>query len=171
MPDLAQLSTVSPLFRKLASDKALHRLRVLVVAPSRIRHFLFAQGGNLRPTVGDLVQRGVMRGLGLERRWRDGLYFYSPQVNKFACCRSDIHLSIWALLVGETILDLSAPRSCLCLPINIFPSWFSSMRPFKGPPHCSSCFARRRVLLITYFTHTSAGRPSAEMALTTRSDC
>ncbi|KAF8514756.1 hypothetical protein JB92DRAFT_2917714 [Gautieria morchelliformis] len=79
LPDLAQLSTISPRLRNLASDKALHRLRVLVVAPSRIRHFLFAQGGSLRPTVGDLVQRGVMRGLGMERRWRHGLYFSSPQ--------------------------------------------------------------------------------------------
>lgn len=80
LPDLAQLSTISLLFRKLASDPALHRLRVLVVAPSRIRHFLFARDGNMRPTVGDLVRRGVMRGLGIERRWRNGLYFYSPQV-------------------------------------------------------------------------------------------
>ncbi|KAF8585125.1 hypothetical protein K439DRAFT_1388677 [Ramaria rubella] len=79
LPDLAYLATLSPLFSKLASDKALHRLRVLVVAPSRIRHFLFAEGGTLRPTVRDLVQRGVMRGLGIERRWKHGLYFYSPQ--------------------------------------------------------------------------------------------
>jgi hypothetical protein len=58
-----------------------HRLRV--VSPSRVNHHLFGkspQGHALRPTVIDLVRRGVMRGLDLERRWRVGAYFYSLSV-------------------------------------------------------------------------------------------
>jgi hypothetical protein len=34
----------------------------------------------MRPTVPDLVQRNVMRGLQIERRWRMGAYLYSAQV-------------------------------------------------------------------------------------------
>ena len=81
LPDLAQLSSISSIFASIASDPALHRLRLLVIAPSRIDHFLCAAGGSLRSNVGDLIHRGVMRGLGIERRWRNGLYLYSPQVN------------------------------------------------------------------------------------------
>jgi len=80
LPDLACLSQISPYLGRLASDPALHRIRILVVAPSRVSHSLFAigpQGVALRPTVGDLVHRGVMRGPGIERKWRMGLYFYS----------------------------------------------------------------------------------------------
>jgi len=83
LPDLACLSRLSPYLSQLASDPALHRIRILVVAPSRVSHSLFAlgpQGVALRPTVGDLVRRGVMRGPGIERKWRMGLYFYSTHV-------------------------------------------------------------------------------------------
>ena len=80
LPELQYLASLSPLLRHLSQDRALHRTRILVVAPSRIQHALFAYGGSLRPTVADLVHSGVMRGLGIERRWRHGLYFYSPQV-------------------------------------------------------------------------------------------
>lgn len=79
LPDLAQLSSISPLFNNIASDPALNRLRIFKVAPSRIDHFLCAERRTLRPTVADLVQRGIMRGFGLERRWKNGLYLYSPQ--------------------------------------------------------------------------------------------
>lgn len=80
LPDLACLSRLSLYFARVAADPALHRVRILVVAPSRVSHSLFAvdpQGVYFRPTVGDLVHRGVMRGPGIERKWRMGLYFYS----------------------------------------------------------------------------------------------
>jgi len=87
LPDIACLSRLSPYLGRLASDPALHRVRILVVAPSRVSHSLFAlgpQGVAFRPTVGDLVQRGVMRGPGIERKWRAGLYFYSTHsVNQY----------------------------------------------------------------------------------------
>jgi hypothetical protein len=85
LPDLAALAQVSPLLARLSSDPALHRIRILVVAPSRVSHSLFGQspqGVPLRPTVGDLVLRGVMRGLGISRRWRAGAYFYSHHVRR-----------------------------------------------------------------------------------------
>ncbi|KAF7436485.1 hypothetical protein PC9H_003318 [Pleurotus ostreatus] len=80
LPDLASLSQVSPLFKELASDQALHNNRIRIITPSRVNHSLFgqsAEGVALRPTVGDLVHRGVMRGLNIERRWRTGTYLYS----------------------------------------------------------------------------------------------
>ncbi|EIM92194.1 uncharacterized protein STEHIDRAFT_47225 [Stereum hirsutum FP-91666 SS1] len=81
IPDLAALSKLHPYFSLLTSDPLLHRTRLLVVAPSRVSHALFAlgpQGLPLRPTVADLVHWGVMKGFNIERRWRMGLYFYSP---------------------------------------------------------------------------------------------
>lgn len=53
---------------------------MLVVAPSRLSHSLFGigpEGLPLRPTVSDLIRRGVIKGLDIERRWRAGLYLYS----------------------------------------------------------------------------------------------
>ncbi|KIJ53483.1 hypothetical protein M422DRAFT_154965 [Sphaerobolus stellatus SS14] len=82
LPDLTQLSLISKTFANIASDPALHRLRLLVVAPSRIDHFLCTIGGELRVPVGELINRGLMRGLQIERRWRHGLYLYSPQAVK-----------------------------------------------------------------------------------------
>ncbi|KII93602.1 hypothetical protein PLICRDRAFT_35832 [Plicaturopsis crispa FD-325 SS-3] len=82
LPDLAAVAQVSPILAALASDPILHRTRVRVVAPSRVNHALFALGPHgvaLRPTVGDLAQRNVMRGLRIEWQWRRGKYFYSPQ--------------------------------------------------------------------------------------------
>ncbi|KAG6910521.1 hypothetical protein DXG01_009940 [Tephrocybe rancida] len=80
LPDLAALAQASPVLASLASDPLLHRTRVRVTAPSRVKHALF--GANLhgvafRPTVGELVHRGVMRGFAIERRWRMGAYFYT----------------------------------------------------------------------------------------------
>ncbi|KAL0572919.1 hypothetical protein V5O48_009032 [Marasmius crinis-equi] len=76
LPDLAALSKVSPRLAGIASDPALHKNRLKIVAPSRVKHSLFNVQG-LRPTIPDLVRRGVVRGLGIERRWRDGLYLYT----------------------------------------------------------------------------------------------
>jgi len=79
LPELDIIGHVSPMLRRLVQDPALHRVRIRIVAPARIRHFLFAYGGNLRPSVMDLVHWNVLRGLGIERRWRTGAYLYSPQ--------------------------------------------------------------------------------------------
>lgn len=79
LPDLDSLSRLSAELTILAQDPVLHHNRIHVVAPSRIGHSLFANDGHLRPSVADLVHWGVLRGLGIERRWRMGHYFYSPQ--------------------------------------------------------------------------------------------
>ncbi|KAJ3880801.1 hypothetical protein F5879DRAFT_1013656 [Lentinula edodes] len=80
LPDLASLAQVAPFLAELASDPVLHKNRLRVVVPSRIRHSLFGQGPQgiaFRPTVAELVHRGVMRGLSIERHWREGNYFHS----------------------------------------------------------------------------------------------
>ncbi|KAF5385070.1 hypothetical protein D9615_001256 [Tricholomella constricta] len=80
LPDLAALAQASPILAALAADPILHRNRVRIVAPSRVKHSLFGSsphGIAFRPTVGELIHRGVMRGFGIERRWRMGAYFYS----------------------------------------------------------------------------------------------
>ncbi|TFK41813.1 hypothetical protein BDQ12DRAFT_677206 [Crucibulum laeve] len=80
LPDLAALAQVAPSLTILTSDPVLHQYRIRIVSPSRVNHYLFGtgpQGHALRPTIGDLVHRGVIRGLGIERRWRMGSYFYS----------------------------------------------------------------------------------------------
>jgi len=84
IPDIQLLATLYPELEQLSNDKALHRTRILVVAPSRVEHALFSNGGSLRPTIIDLVRRGLMRGIGIERRWRNGGYVYSPSaVNQY----------------------------------------------------------------------------------------
>ncbi|KAJ7754951.1 hypothetical protein DFH07DRAFT_868476 [Mycena maculata] len=80
LPDLEILSKLSAVLARLASDPALHNNRLRIISPARVKHDLFGlspRGDILRPSVGDLVQRGVMRGLAIERRWRAGTYFYS----------------------------------------------------------------------------------------------
>jgi len=83
IPDLTSLSRASPQLAALTSDPILHRDRLRLTAPSRVAHSLFGMSSGgilLRPSVGELLQRGVMKGLGIERRWRTGGYFYSPRV-------------------------------------------------------------------------------------------
>ncbi|KAI0354608.1 hypothetical protein OH77DRAFT_1590390 [Trametes cingulata] len=85
LPDLTSLARAYPELAQLAEDPLLHRERLRVVAPSRVSHSLFGQspsGSPLRPTLPDLVHRGIIRGLGIERRYRAGLYFYSPLMVK-----------------------------------------------------------------------------------------
>jgi len=84
LPDLAALEQVSPVLADLASDPVLHRNRLRIVVPSRLQHSLYGadpHGLAFRPTVGDLVHRRVICGLGIERRWRMGLYFHSHNVS------------------------------------------------------------------------------------------
>ncbi|KAJ7103213.1 hypothetical protein B0H15DRAFT_200780 [Mycena belliarum] len=87
LPDLAILSNISSALARLAADPALHNNRLRVISPARVEHNLFGlspRGDVLRPSVGDLVHRGVMRGLAIERRWRDGSYFCShPSVIQY----------------------------------------------------------------------------------------
>ncbi|GLB35859.1 putative F-box domain containing protein [Lyophyllum shimeji] len=80
LPDLAAIAQALPELAALTVDPVLHKNRVRIVAPSRVNHSLFGEGPHgiaFRPTVGDLIHRGVMRGFGIERRWRTGAYFYS----------------------------------------------------------------------------------------------
>jgi len=80
LPDLAILARVVPALMHLTTDPVLHTYRLRIVSPSRLNHKLFGvspQGHTLRPTLVDLVHRGVIKGLGIERRWRMGGYFYS----------------------------------------------------------------------------------------------
>jgi len=80
LPDLAVLAQVVPALMHLTTDPVLHTYRLRIVSPSRVNHKLFGvspQGHTLRPTLVDLVHRGVIKGLGIERRWRMGGYFYS----------------------------------------------------------------------------------------------
>jgi len=62
----------------LTANPVLHFQRLWVIFPSRLDHHLFGRSKEshfLRPSVGELVRRGVMRGLGIERRWRMGCIF------------------------------------------------------------------------------------------------
>lgn len=80
------MAQLSPILADLAADPVLHQNRVRIVAPSRVKHSLFAtssQGIALRPTIKDLISRGVVRGFGIERRLRMGAYFYSRNVMFF----------------------------------------------------------------------------------------
>jgi len=83
IPDLTSISRAFPQLAVLASDPILHRNRLRLTAPSRVAHSLFGtspSGILLRPSVGELLQRGIMKGLGIERRWRTGGYFYNPRM-------------------------------------------------------------------------------------------
>ncbi|KAI0800556.1 hypothetical protein C8Q74DRAFT_424527 [Fomes fomentarius] len=80
LPDLASLALAYPALVPLVEDPILNHERLWVVAPSRLSHSLFGMseaGLPFRPTFPELVHRGIIRGLGIERRWRDGLYFSS----------------------------------------------------------------------------------------------
>lgn len=82
IPDLYALARASPsVLAPLVRDRQLHTTRLRVVTPSRVSHALFGLGGSLRPSIPDLVHWGILRGLGIERRWRSGLYFNSREVS------------------------------------------------------------------------------------------
>ncbi|KAI0720041.1 hypothetical protein C8T65DRAFT_736209 [Cerioporus squamosus] len=80
LPDLSSLTEAYPELASLVADPVLNHERLWVVGPSRVSHSLFGTsttGTPFRPTVPELVHRGIIRGMGIERRWRDGLYIYS----------------------------------------------------------------------------------------------
>lgn len=79
-PDIASLAALSPIMAAIGADPALQRVRILVVAPSRLSHALFEKSPP-RPTVAQLVRLNVFKGLGIERRWRAGAYLYSAKVS------------------------------------------------------------------------------------------
>lgn len=114
IPDLISLSRVSPQLSVLTSDPILHRNRLRLTAPSRVAHSLFGTsptGILLRPSVGELLQRGVMKGLGIERRWRTGGYFYSPSVSVGFLAQMNVNSPI---VDGIHLRECSetAPSSC-----------------------------------------------------------
>ena len=88
LPDLWKLSSLnSPFLSSLTADPVLHFQRRWLVSPSRVNHGLFGkskEGHLLRPSVVDLVRRGVMKGLGIERRRRMGMYIYTLDVSLFS---------------------------------------------------------------------------------------
>jgi len=80
LPELAVVAEALPSLAALTMDPILHSQRLTIVAPARLKHFLFstnAHGVPFRPTIGDLAQRGVIRGLNVEQRWRMGQYIYT----------------------------------------------------------------------------------------------
>lgn len=84
IPDLVALSLVSQPLALLAADPVLHRTRLRVIAPSRVQHSLFGRspgGILLRPTIAELVHRGVVRGFQIGWRLRTGGYIYSPHAS------------------------------------------------------------------------------------------
>jgi hypothetical protein len=91
LPDLGQLSSLNfPFLSALTADPVLHFQRRWIVSLSRVNHGLFGkskEGHLLRPSVVDLMRRGVMKGLGIERRWRMGMYVYSLDVSLLDCYR------------------------------------------------------------------------------------
>jgi len=104
LPDLAALAHVNQHIALLTEDPVLHRTRLQVITPSRVDHSLFGkspQGVLLRPTIPELVQRRVMRGLHVERRWRAGDYLYSPHVNSVSYSSS--HFSDSHRIVGKAV--------------------------------------------------------------------
>jgi hypothetical protein len=93
----------------LTTDPVLHTYRLRIVSPSRVNHKLFGvspQGHALRPTLVDLVHRGVIKGLGIERRWRMGGYFYSLNVSVFL-----LGFRVVTLTIHKSIIQYENMRS------------------------------------------------------------
>ncbi|KAF8600825.1 hypothetical protein BDV93DRAFT_525094 [Ceratobasidium sp. AG-I] len=74
LPDLDSLAACNRVMRSVTKDPALHRVRILVFTPERVSRSLFSVN---RPSILDLVHLNILRGLGIERRWRAGQYLYS----------------------------------------------------------------------------------------------
>lgn len=150
LPELDALARVSPTLAVLAQDPVLHHIRLFVIAPSRVQHALFALGGTLRPSVSDLVHWNVMRGLGLERRWRTGLYLHSPQVCSPVPTSKEVYLQC---------LTFCPP---LIASAHAGMHW-QSVKQFET----SQRLQRTRVqhLLSTHLQHTRAAFPSRAAAL------
>lgn len=114
IPDLTSLSRASPQLAALTSDPILHRNRLRLTAPSRVAHSLFgtSSGGILlRPSVGELLQRGIIKGLGIERRWRTGGYFYSPRV--CVCHAASLKIDL-PIADGNRLRECSQTASSSC---------------------------------------------------------
>ena len=128
LPDLDSLSRISTSLGDLTKDPLLHKCRILIVAPSRVKHSLFGHGGALRPTIPDLVHWGVLRGLGIERRWRMGTYFNSREVRdpvyylikKCLLIISLIHL--FPVLVRKTVRNFPSITIVACAPRSLYTS-------------------------------------------------
>jgi hypothetical protein len=81
MPDISALASASCYLLPFSVDPVLHRKRLFTVAPARLNHFLASP---CRPLFGDLVNRNIVRGLDLTRRWRQGNYLHSPEVKELS---------------------------------------------------------------------------------------
>ena len=126
VPELSTLASMCHYLASLAADPILQRTRLLVIAPSRISHSLFAigpEGSPLRPTISDLIRRGVMKGLDIERRWRAGLYLYSSLariLSSFMLCPAltgTLH-SLWPITRNPSSCNavtrqMSYPLNCV----------------------------------------------------------
>lgn len=119
-------------------------VRILVVAP--------AQEVALRPTVSNLVRsRGVMRGPGIERKWRVGLYFCSDLVHD-PVRRTVLRVFQPMQSVGEAIWGGLASPAQIHKSRRLFPTLPPIMCPAhsrpsvnptsfqtSNPPRCPSC--------------------------------
>lgn len=170
LPDLAVLSRLSPVLARLASDRALHNNRLRVVSPARVKHNLFGldpRGDFLRPSVGDLCQRGVMRGLAIERRWRAGTYFYSHVVRLFLSTLSAAH-SLTRLdnpvrrpVRNLPLVGASAGRPCL---VASSPAPRRRAQSPQAPPSIPG-LPRRRVVVPLDITRAPAGDAEAQVVV------
>jgi len=123
--DLDCLAGLTPFLGLLSSDLVLHRNRLRVVAPSRIAHSLFAEGCHgtlLRPSIADLVRMNVMRGIGIERRWRLGIYFHSSQsVKLYESCLRLEHARVVRVLSNHLTNWMPHPKQAASLDRVILP--------------------------------------------------
>ncbi|KAH8110612.1 hypothetical protein DFH11DRAFT_1690694 [Phellopilus nigrolimitatus] len=144
IPELDALSCISPTLKILTQDPLLHRIRISVVAPSRIQHSLFALGGALRPTVPDLVHWGVLRGLGLERRWRMGLYLNSRESVKQYETSKRLQLSRVRHVLSTHLQHKAPPELARILPDGEAPSSVRAIAPRLLPAVRSLKWSIRR---------------------------
>jgi hypothetical protein len=151
----------------------LHKKRIQVVAPSRVQHSLFAEGphgSKLRPTVLDLINRDVIRGLGIARRWRMGLYIYSNSVSSSFCglCIEAYQTIEMLPVVNYTVREQPSSDTPTC------PRHYISTAPvaphhaleaFRRSP-CFPCASRRRVFFHDNLFAALACDSAVKMVLT-----
>ncbi|KAI1793088.1 hypothetical protein LXA43DRAFT_1093000 [Ganoderma leucocontextum] len=114
LPDLRSLALVFPELTPLVDDPILNRERLWVVGPSRVSHSLFGTnpaGLRLRPSIPELVHRNIMRGLGIERRWRDGLYIGSSTMVRQYECASRLQWTHARTILSHSLRTRASPAA------------------------------------------------------------
>ncbi|PIL31350.1 hypothetical protein GSI_06048 [Ganoderma sinense ZZ0214-1] len=114
IPDLSSLAKVFPQLSPLVEDPVLNHERLWVVAPSRVSHSLFGTddaGLPMRPSVPELVHRNIIRGLGIERRWRDGMYFGSSTMVRQYECASRLQWTHARTVLAHSLRIRSSPAA------------------------------------------------------------